>query len=142
MNMLRKRIRENQRKNGVGTINKYHAKKTVVDGIKFDSKIEANYYRQLKLWLRAGQIIKFDRQVEYVLQDGYRLEGRRKQRAIKYKADFVVYYKDGKFDVIDIKGSRQTITPAFRLKKKLFEKKYGKPLVVISAEHGKWVELE
>lgn len=126
---------------GSRIINKYHAKKTEIDGVVFDSKIEAAYYRELKIRQRLGEIIKFDRQVEYVLQDGYRLEGRRKQRAIKYKADFVIYYPDGNFEVVDIKGSKRTITPSFKLKKKLFEKKYGIPLHLVSSRHGRWIEL-
>jgi hypothetical protein len=37
--------------------NKYGNKKTIVDGIKFDSKAEAKYYEQLK-WLKAGKADK------------------------------------------------------------------------------------
>jgi len=33
---------------------KYNARKTVVDGITFDSKREAEYYCELKLRVRAG----------------------------------------------------------------------------------------
>ena len=37
-------------------VNKYRAKKTVIDGITFDSKKEAARYCQLKILERAGQI--------------------------------------------------------------------------------------
>lgn len=36
---------------------KYHAEKVTVDGIRFDSKKEANRYRQLRIMERAGTII-------------------------------------------------------------------------------------
>ena len=35
---------------------KYHNKKVIIDGIKFDSKKEANRYQELKLMQRAGKI--------------------------------------------------------------------------------------
>ena len=35
---------------------KYNARKTVVDGIKFDSKKEAARYSELKLMEKAGEI--------------------------------------------------------------------------------------
>ena len=35
---------------------KYHNTKTVADGIKFDSKLEAERYAQLKILERAGVI--------------------------------------------------------------------------------------
>ena len=39
-------------------MNKYHAKKTTVDGIEFDSKLEANRYCELKLLERdRNQVI-------------------------------------------------------------------------------------
>lgn len=41
--------------------NKYGAKKTVVDGVTFDSKAEARRYQQLKLMQQAGEIIGFTR---------------------------------------------------------------------------------
>ena len=37
-------------------MNKYHAIKTTVDGITFDSRAEARRYRELKLLERAGVI--------------------------------------------------------------------------------------
>ena len=36
-------------------MNKYHNKKTVVNNIKFDSKLEANRYSELKLLERADR---------------------------------------------------------------------------------------
>lgn len=100
-------------------MNKYNAKKTIVDGIKFDSKRESEVYKKLK-----EQNIKFERQVEYILQDGYVSSDGRKIRPIKYIADFVLMDDNNVItNVIDVK-SPATITPEFKLKKKLFDKKY------------------
>lgn len=79
-------------------MNKYHAKKTVLDGIVFDSRREANRYAELKLLQRAGEIKSLRCQVPFELipsQDG--------ERAVKYIADFV-YEENGKEVVEDAKG--------------------------------------
>ena len=43
-------------------MSKYLSHKTVVDGIKFDSKDEAKYYESLKIRKYRGEIENFDRQ--------------------------------------------------------------------------------
>lgn len=95
---------------------KYHNKRTVVDGIHFDSQKEADYYGELKLRLQAGEIKGFCRQPEFVL-----LEGFAGQRPETYRADFVVFQNDGTADVIDTKG---TETEVFKIKKKQFQAKF------------------
>jgi hypothetical protein len=47
--------------------NKYNNKKTVVDGVKFDSKKEANFYQNLKLLQTAGEVKEFELQPVFVL---------------------------------------------------------------------------
>lgn len=78
---------------------KYNNKKTWVDGICFDSKKEADYYLNLKLLMRSGEIAGFCRQPQFIL-----VEGNEEDRAITYKADFIVFNKDGTYEVIDVKG--------------------------------------
>ena len=46
---------------------KYHAIKTVYDGITFDSRKEARRYAALKLLERAGEISDLRTQVKYEL---------------------------------------------------------------------------
>lgn len=99
---------------------KYSAKPTEVDGITFDSKREAEYYQELKLLERAGEITRIELQPEYILQEPFRKNGKH-HRAIKYRADFKVTYADGTTRIIDVKGMK---TPEFRIKQKLFEFKY------------------
>lgn len=101
-------------------MNKYHNKKITIDGILFDSKREGNYYTKLKLMQNAGLIWDLELQKKYVLQKAFTFNGK-KIREISYYADFVYEDKDG-LHVIDTKGYR---TDTYKLKKKLFIKKYG-----------------
>ena len=79
--------------------NKYNNKKTWADGICFDSRKEANYYSVLKTLHTAGEIKGFCRQPEFVL-----VEGNAEERAITYKADFIVFHNDERVEIIDVKG--------------------------------------
>lgn len=78
---------------------KYNNKKTWVDGICFDSKKEAEYYSILKTLQVAGEIKGFCRQPEFIL-----VEGNAENRAITYKADFIVFHNDGRTEIVDVKG--------------------------------------
>ena len=97
-------------------MSKYHSKKTIVDGIKFDSMKEANRYNQLKIFECAGLIKGLELQVPFQL-----IPKTKYGRAIKYVADFV-YYEDGKKVVEDTKGFK---TDVYKLKKRLMAETYG-----------------
>lgn len=101
---------------------KYHATKTVIDGITFDSKREAKRYQELKLLERAGAIRDLKRQVRYELIPAFDCDGKH-YRPTTYIADFV--YTDvntGKEVVEDCKGYR---TDVYRLKAKLLARRFG-----------------
>ena len=103
---------------------KYHNKKTFIDGIKFDSKLEAERYAQLKILERAGIIRNLELQPEYELVPSFRKNGKTWRKTV-YKADFrYILCKDDKTIIEDVKGSISVITDVFRLKQKLFEYKY------------------
>jgi hypothetical protein len=93
---------------------KYGAKKTVVDGIKFDSMAEATRYGVLKIVQASGLISDLRLQVPYQIT----LNGK---KICRYVADFV-YIEDGKQVVEDVKGMK---TPVYNLKKKLMEAVFG-----------------
>lgn len=102
-------------------MNKYKNEKIIVDKIKFDSKLEARRYCELKLLERAKEIKDLRRQVEFELQPSYK-KNNKTIRAINYVADFVYYdLKKGKIIIEDTKGFK---TEIYKLKKKLFEYKY------------------
>lgn len=98
---------------------KYGNRKTVIDGIKFDSKLEADRYCELKLLLRAGKITDLKLQPSFELIPSFRKNGVT-YRGIYYKADFS-YKLNGKTIIEDTKGYR---TDVFIIKKKLFEYRY------------------
>ena len=103
---------------------KYHNTKTVADGIKFDSKLEAERYEQLKILERAGVIRDLELQPEYELIPSFRKNGKTWRRTV-YKADFrYILAEDDSYIIEDVKGSTAVITDVFRLKQKLFEYKY------------------
>ena len=99
---------------------KYKNKKVMIDNILFDSKKEANYYTYLKLLEKAGKITDLELQKKFILQPSFKLNGKT-YRAITYIADFV-YKENGQVHVVDTKGYR---TQVYKIKKKLFMKKYG-----------------
>ena len=100
---------------------KYHAKKTVVDGVTFDSKREANRYLVLKGMEEDGTIKDLRRQVRYELIPAFDVDGKH-YRPVFYVADFV-YRENGHEVIEDVKGMR---TDVYRLKSKLFARRYGK----------------
>jgi hypothetical protein len=72
--------------------------------------------------MKAGEVKEISLQPGFVLLDGYEKNGK-KVRPIVYRADFKVYYTDGRVEVEDVK-SKATMTEAYKIKKKLFEKRY------------------
>lgn len=103
---------------------KYHNTNTIADGIKFDSKLEAERYAQLKILERAGVIRGLELQPSFELLPSFRKNGKTWRKTV-YKADFRYILADGDRIIIeDVKGSTAVITDVFRLKQKLFEYKY------------------
>ena len=116
---------------------KYGNRKTVVNGIEFDSRKEAQRYQELRLLERAGKISGLRLQVKYVLiptqraasfevykagpQKGRRKPGKVLENECAYIADFV-YIQDGSEIVEDAKGVR---TAVYRIKRKLMLERYG-----------------
>lgn len=108
---------------------KYGNKKTVVDGITFDSKAEARRYIELKVLEAKGEIEKLELQPKYKLISKYTLEGRT-VRETNYIGDFQYYcHKRKKLIVEDVKGAPET--DVFKLKRKLFGAKYGFDITII-----------
>ena len=100
-------------------MNKYRNKKVIVEDYVFDSIQESKRYKELKLLLRAGQISNLELQPHFLLQDSFMKNGKT-YRKIEYIAD-LKYTENGKTIVEDVKGMQ---TDVFKLKHKLFEKKY------------------
>ncbi len=116
---------------------KYGNRKVELDGLTFDSVAESKYYQQLK-WLETNKQINFFRcQPRYRLQDGFEKDGK-KHRPIDYIADFEIHHLDGSIQVVDVKGA---LTDVFRLKQKMFEKKYPHKLTLVKYKNGSFEEV-
>ena len=101
--------------------NKFNAKRIKVDGFSFASRKEADYYCELKLRLKAGDIKGFSLQPEFVLQEAFTDSMGNKHRAIKYTADFKIIHNDYSVEIVEVKGHK---TRDYLLRKKLFLKRY------------------
>jgi hypothetical protein len=97
--------------------NKFGAKTTVFDGITFDSKREAEVYRDLKLLERSGRVSGFERQRKFDLIVNGKIIG-------TYRADFafIDHDQDGRFRVVDVKG---VVTRDFKRVQKIIKAIYN-----------------
>lgn len=103
-------------------MNKFHAITTIFDGIKFPSKAEANYYKQLLLLKKAKN--ETDRVLNIELQPEFKVVINEKKIGT-YTADFRVKYAN-RTEIIDVKGLKKGSAYAlFRFKKKVVEALYN-----------------
>src|ERR1700686_35556 len=96
--------------------NKYGAKKTELNGIRYDSMFEASVAGDLELRKKAGEIVKIERQVPLEL----RIYGKLWRT---WKIDFVVTLVDGSREFIEAKGME---LPDFKMKRVFFEMVFDK----------------
>lgn len=107
-------------------MNKFNAKKIVIQGQTFDSMKEARRWRDLT-WLERGGVIRgLTRQVKYTLIPKQYINGKLKEREVTYIADFVYQDENGQLVVEDVKGYKKGPHYAvFVLKRKLMLSVYG-----------------
>ena len=119
-------------------MSKYHNVRAVVDGIKFDSKLEAERYLQLKEWEKAGRITGLELQPCFELVPAFEKNGK-KWRRMTYVADFQYFScAEDKYVVEDVKGSEKVLTDVFKLKQKLFEYLYhGLTITIVTRKEIK-----
>lgn len=104
-------------------MSKFGNKKTLVDGVWFDSKKEANRYQDLVLMQKAKLIRDLTTQRVFELAPSIIINGR-KRPPLRYKADFT-YFDDrqgGEFVVEDVKGFR---TEGYKIKRHLMKAVHG-----------------
>ena len=88
-----------------------------IDGITFDSKKEMVHYVCLKSHVVEGIVKYFLRQVPFHLPGN-----------VVYRADFMVFMRDGSVEVRDVKGMK---TAMYRLKKKQVEALYPVKIIEV-----------
>ena len=147
-------------------------KKTTIDGITFDSKMEAQYYEYLKDLKKQGQIKKIELQPKFELSPKYFiyngaaitygsydwdiLDKERKSvnktaceddkikivQPLRYIADFRITEADNKIRVIDVKGIK---TADFKIKEKiynLFYPEYPLECITWDGPSKQWVSFD
>jgi hypothetical protein len=103
-------------------MSKFNNRKTVIDGITFDSLAESNRYQELKMLEQAGEIWNLKAHPRFLLQEAFTYQGKT-ERAIYYEADFMYMEADACI-VEDVKGGKATQTDLFKVKRKLFLKRH------------------
>lgn len=120
--------------------NKFGAKKTTVNGVRFDSKWESERWAELQLLERAGKIVGLQRQIKFPLVVNGKL-------ICTYIADFLWTDPETRETVVSDAKSPATLTPEFRIKMKLLEALHGlvvqidmkKPLWGLDIVKGRYV---
>lgn len=97
-------------------MSKYHSRKVIRDGMKFDSVKEYRRWSELSLLEKAGQVHGLERQTSFELIPAQRTDSKVVERACKYVADFTYYLSDGTYVVEDTKGFK---TKDYIIKRKL-----------------------
>ena len=100
---------------------KYKNVKTVIDGVTFASKKEAERYRVLKTMEQSGKITGLELQKRYQIAPGCTILGRKRPPRY-YVADFCYFDADGNYIVNDVKGK---ITDVYSLKRHLMKTVHG-----------------
>lgn len=98
---------------------KYGAKRTFYNGRWYMSKKEADYSKHLDHLKHAHEVK--DRVIEIQYQVAFVIKVKNTHIA-KYVSDFIVFYGDGRKEIIDVKGMR---TDIYKLKRKLVEAQYN-----------------
>lgn len=96
--------------------NKYGNKKTVYNGRRYDSKLEARVAQELDLRMRAGEfteiVPQFRIKLYVYLPDGSKAD------LFTYICDFLCQRKDGSYLLVEAKGME---TSVYRVKKRILD---------------------
>lgn len=100
---------------------KYRNKAQYVDGLRFDSKLEADRYLELKALQASGEVAWFLRQVPFQVA-----------RGVIYRGDFLVVWYTGQSNAygkeihyVEIEDCKGFMTAVSRVKIRTVEDKYG-----------------
>ncbi len=109
--------------------NKYGAKKTIFNGLKYDSRGEAGYAGELNIRFKIGEISKIERQVTFPLY------GKNGGRVATHRVDFLVTFPDSHKEVHEYKGFA---TQEWKIKRDLFVDNYPDIQYVVITAKGNW----
>lgn len=110
-------------------MNKYRNKKTVYNGVTYDSALEAKIAQDIDIMLAAGIVSRVARQVSYELR------GLNGSVVTHHVVDFVLEFSDLHTEVWEAKGMP---TRDFEIKLKLFRDNYPEITYVIHSKNKKY----
>jgi len=102
---------------------KYRSEPVQVEGIRFDSKLEADRYRELKLLRQSGEVLYFLRQVPFDAAT-----------RVVYRADFlVVWNRMGTAgENVTVEDCKGFVTPTARVKIAAVQDRYGIKIQILT----------
>ena len=99
---------------------KYGNKKTIINGVRYDSQKEANRAFELAMLQKAGVIKNLERQKRFEI-----VPKTKDERAVFYQADFVYQeVESGKLICEDVKSPATRKDKTYIIKRKLFKYNY------------------
>ena len=108
----------------------------------YDSLTELRFLQEfIETRMKSGEILSYERQVEYVLQEKFKYNGKT-ILPIKYRSDFNVTWADGTLQVFDVKGNPDSMS---LLKRKMMWCKYPETnltFICRNLKYGGWVEFD
>lgn len=89
---------------------------TLLDGIRFPSKLQADRYRELKLLRQSGQVLYFLREVPFDVATG-----------VVYRADFVIVWNrsGSPQEIVTVEDTKGHLTDTSRIKIAAVQDRYG-----------------
>lgn len=104
--------------------NKYNAIRTRIGDEVFDSRKEAKTFQDFTYAKQAKdpseRVVSLERSRKYLL-----VAPQDRERAVRYIADFVVEYADGRIEVIDTKSDITRKNPLYVVKRKLMLERHN-----------------
>lgn len=111
-------------------------------GIQFDSRTEMLFLIEfVEPKMKSGEILSYELQVPYVLQDGFTRNGK-KILPIKYVADYVIHWADNTTQVFDTKGMPDSVS---LIKRKMHWLRYPElnlTYICRNLKFGGWIEYD
>lgn len=118
-------------------------KKCTYKGMGFDSLTECAFYKYLEEKQLKGEISGLEIQKNFLLQDSFRMDDGTKIQGISYTCDQYYIDKNGRVNVVDVKGSEFTITEPFKLRFKMLKNLHRDWIYhVVIKYDGQWIDLE
>jgi hypothetical protein len=111
---------------------KYGNKKTVFNGLRFDSQGEARRYGELLILERIGKITKLERQVVFQLAPAVKFADEKKKKpSLRFVADFSYRDAEGLLVVEDFKSPVTAAKSDFRIKRHLMKSVHDIDVLVV-----------